>query len=127
MPSLTSILHMLRDGHVEQLALESDHVDVDFLGADDELRHDHRLVLRDDCGLVEEEVQVLGIVRDVHGGTREDVRRTDEAWESDSFAERLRLLRGDGLLPLRLVDLKVLVETLDKLGNFPPLARRALG
>mmetsp|Transcript_52065 Transcript_52065/g.136855 ORF Transcript_52065/g.136855 Transcript_52065/m.136855 type:complete len:461 (-) Transcript_52065:504-1886(-) len=98
------VLDVLGDGVVDDVALLGDGIDLDLLGALDELRDDDGVVGRDVTRHLEELDQVSVGEDHLHGGAREDIRGADKARVADAAAEGLGLVDGGELRPLGLVD-----------------------
>ena len=100
----TGILNMLRNGVFHNFALVGNGIELNLLGVLHELRHHDGVVLRHFCGHVEEAMQLLIVVADVHGSTREHVAGTHQHGITHLADELLDVVeRGQGT-PTRLVD-----------------------
>eukprot|EP00754_Rhynchopus_humris_P032214 Rhum_TRINITY_DN15387_c0_g1::Rhum_TRINITY_DN15387_c0_g1_i3::g.154543::m.154543 len=104
------VLNVLGHGVVDDAAVLGDGVHLHLLRVLHELRHDDGVVAVHLRGLAQVRDEVLLVVGDVHGGTRQHVRRTHEHGVLDAAAELLRLLEGAGVDPLGLVDVQLVAE-----------------
>mmetsp|Transcript_32049 Transcript_32049/g.83890 ORF Transcript_32049/g.83890 Transcript_32049/m.83890 type:complete len:384 (+) Transcript_32049:741-1892(+) len=98
------VLDVLADRVVDHVAVVGDGVDLDLLGALDELGDDDRVVGRHLACHREELFEVLVVKDDLHRGAREHVARPDEARVVHSVAKLLGRGQRRALGPLGLVD-----------------------
>jgi hypothetical protein len=115
----TGLLDMLANGVHNQVALGSNTVNINLLGALNELADDDRVVRRDAAGSLKLVLEILLAVDDGHGSARQDVTGTNQDRIADLLSELLSLLNGGKLLPGRLVNtdaVKDLRELLTILG-----------
>mmetsp|Transcript_71718 Transcript_71718/g.154842 ORF Transcript_71718/g.154842 Transcript_71718/m.154842 type:complete len:1117 (-) Transcript_71718:111-3461(-) len=98
------VLHVLRDGVVQHLAVLPDGVELHLLGAGDVLRDHHRVVAAHHRRGPQEALQVGVRVDHAHRGAAEHVRWAHQRGVARALAEVEGLLDGRELGPLRLVD-----------------------
>ena len=100
----TSILHVLRDGIFDDLALVGHGIKLNLLGLRHKLRHHHGELLRHLGSHVEEALQLLLVVAHVHRSTREHVRRTHQNGIAHLVDKLLDVVEACQRTPSRLVD-----------------------
>eukprot|EP00754_Rhynchopus_humris_P032218 Rhum_TRINITY_DN15387_c0_g1::Rhum_TRINITY_DN15387_c0_g1_i5::g.154554::m.154554 len=106
----TGVLDVLRHGVVDDAAVLGDGVHLHLLRVLDELRQHNGVLAVHVGGLTQVVHQVRLVVRDVHGGTRQHVRRTHKHRVLRTLRELLRLLDRASVDPLRLVDVQLVAE-----------------
>mmetsp|Transcript_61846 Transcript_61846/g.162451 ORF Transcript_61846/g.162451 Transcript_61846/m.162451 type:complete len:473 (-) Transcript_61846:1927-3345(-) len=104
------VLHMLRDGVVDHLAVAADAVELDLPGTAVVLADHHGVLLLDHRGAAQEAAELRLVVDDAHGGTGEHVGRAHEHGEADGVGEVQGVLELHELGPLRLVDVHIVAE-----------------
>ena len=107
-------LDVLGDGVFDNLTILCHGVELDFLGVLQELRHDDGVFLGHLGGHLEELLQFVFIVADVHGRSREDVGRTHQDGIAHLGDKALDVFEAGQLLPGGLVDAQ-LVEHVGEL------------
>ncbi len=110
------VLDVLGNGVVEDLTLLSNTIELDLLGALDELGEDDGVVGGDLGGSAEALEQTLFVVGHGHGGAGEDEGRTDQDGVGSLSGELEGLLVGGDADPGWLVDVE-LVEHVTELGT----------
>ena len=69
-----------------------------------ELRNHNRIVFRHFCGHIQEAVQLIVVIADIHGSTREHIRRTHQNGETHFLYEFLDVFFRSQRTPCRLVN-----------------------
>ena len=114
----TSRLNMLTDSVHDKLAVGGNRVNINLLGAFNELGDNHRVVGGDGTGVEQLLLELIMAVDDVHGSTGQDVTGADQNGVSHRLGKFLSLRDGGKFLPGRLVntdavkDLRELVSVL---------------
>ena len=95
---------MLGNSILDDFTFIGNGIELDFLGLGHELRYHYRELLRHLGSHVEETMQFLFIVADVHGSAGEHIRRTNEDGIADLLDELLDILERGERTPAGLVD-----------------------
>ena len=99
----TGKLDMLGDGISQDFTVTGHSVHLDLLGMFDELRHHHRMILRNVGGQLQETAQLLTVRADVHRRTREHIRRTHQHGEAYPIHKLVDILHRGQCTPLGLI------------------------
>ena len=102
-----SILHVLRDGIFNDLAVLCHSVKLYLVGFCHELRDDNRIFFADLAGHLEEAFEFLIVLAYVHGRSREHVRWANEHREAYPLDEGFHIVHACQSAPLWLVNAKL--------------------
>ena len=100
----TSKLDVLRDSVSDNLTIFGNGIHLNLLGMLDELAHYNWMILAYVSSQLEESLQFVLVRANVHGSTREHIRRTYKYRESNTLDEAVDVLHACKCAPLWLVD-----------------------